>query len=66
MTLAENLNNIPYDDTQNYISVDYNYWLKRFDTQLNEPTNQNSITVPKLSSQRIKKTFIIKLWGLVY
>ena len=22
-------------------SVDYNYWLKRLETQLNEPTNQN-------------------------
>ena len=22
-------------------SVDYNYWLKRLDTQLNEPANQN-------------------------
>ena len=25
-------------------SVDYNKWLKRKDTQLIEPTNQNSIT----------------------
>ena len=23
-------------------SVDNNYWLKRFNTKLNEPTNQNS------------------------
>ena len=23
--------------------VDYNQWLERFDTQLNEPTNQNSL-----------------------
>ena len=34
-------------------SVDYNWWLKRLDTQLNKPVNQNLIKVPKLS-QRIK------------
>ena len=28
-------------------SVDYNYWLKRVDTQSNEPINQNSIKVSK-------------------
>ena len=33
----------PYEDTQNYPSVDYNYWLKWLDTQLNEPANQNSM-----------------------
>ena len=26
--------------------VDFNLWLKRFGTQLNEPFNQNSIKVP--------------------
>ena len=30
------------------LSVDYNWWLKRLDTQLNEQTNQNSIKVPKV------------------
>ena len=29
-------------------SVDYNNWLKHLDTQLNEPTNQNSIKVLKV------------------
>ena len=29
---------IPKDDTQNY--VDYNWWLKRMNTQLNEAINQ--------------------------
>ena len=43
-------------------SEDYNQWLKHLDTQHNEPTKQNSITVPKLLGQR---TRIIKLWGLV-
>ena len=28
-------------------SADKNYWLKRLDTQLFEPTNQNSIKVSK-------------------
>ena len=29
-------------------SVDYNWWLKRLDTQLDKPSNQNSIKVLKL------------------
>ena len=29
-------------------SVDYNCWLKRWDTQLDETTNQNSLKVPKV------------------
>ena len=28
-------------------SVDNNSWLKRLNSQLNEPTNHNSIKVPK-------------------
>ena len=28
-------------------SVDYNWWLKRLDTQLNEPPNQNLIKIIK-------------------
>ena len=28
---------ISNDETQNYPSVDYNYWLKPLDTQINEP-----------------------------
>ena len=34
--------------------LDYNYWLKRFDFQLNEPTIQIS---PKLFSQQIRKFY---------
>ena len=45
-------------------SVDYNYWLKRFKTQLNEPTNQKSIKAPKVVIQQ-KRNAIIKLWGQV-
>ena len=39
-------------------SVDYNYSLKRLDTQLNESTNQNSLKVPKVVKQTNKKTFL--------
>ena len=36
-------------------SVDYNYWLKQLDTQLNEPTNQNSMKVSKVVTPTNKK-----------
>ena len=39
-------------------SVDYNKWLKRFDTQLIEPTNQNSIKVTKVGEPTKKKTLL--------
>ena len=32
---------IQNDDTKNTRSVDYIWWLKRLDTQLDKPTNQN-------------------------
>ena len=41
--MSNKLMYIPNDETQNYPPVDYNYWLKRLDTELNEPTNQNSL-----------------------
>ena len=44
-------------------SLDCNEWLKRLDTQLNEPTYQNLRKVPKVVE--LTKNFIIKLWGLV-
>jgi len=37
-------------------SVDYNWWLKCLDTQLNESTNQNGIKVPKVVKQTNRKT----------
>ena len=46
---------IPNDDKQ-YISVVFNLWLKRLDTQLNEPTNQNYIKIPKVVKPTNKKT----------
>ena len=36
--------------------VDYNDWLKRLDSQLNETTDQNSTTVPKVVNSTNKKT----------
>ena len=37
-------------------SVDYNKWLKRFNTQLNEPTNLNLIKVPNIVKPTNKNT----------
>ena len=44
----------PNNDTQITPSVNYNQWLKRLNTQLNELTNQNSMKVSKVVSQRIR------------
>ena len=49
---------IPYYDTQNTSSVDYNKWLKHLNTQFNEPTNQSSIKVPKVVQQTNKKALL--------
>ena len=51
---------IPYVNTQKYPSVDYNYRLKCLDTQLSEPSNQNTITVPKVEKPTIMKIYY---WG---
>ena len=53
--MANNLMFIPNDDTP---FVDYNQWLKRLDTQLNETTNQNYIKVPKVAKPKNKKTLL--------
>ena len=59
--MADKLKYTPNDDdTLFYSSVDYNYWFKPLDTQLNEPNIQNSIKVSKVVKQTNKK-----LWGLV-
>ena len=39
--------------------VDYNKWLKRLDTQLNEPTYQNFIKVPNVVKPTNKKTLLL-------
>ena len=46
--MANKIMHIPNDN------VYYNQWLKRLETALNEPTNQNP---PKMLSQRIRKHY---------
>ena len=48
MIMANKFMYIINNNTQNYPSVDYNKLLKRFDTQLDKPTNQNPIKVLKV------------------
>ena len=45
--MADKLMYIPNGDTYTP-SVDYNQWLKRLDTQYNEPTNQKLLRAPKI------------------
>ena len=40
------------------ISLDYNEWLKRLDTQLNEPTFPNATIVTKIVMPTNKKTLL--------
>ena len=42
--------------------VDYNLWLQRFDAQLIENINQNSIKVPKVVESANKKTLSFNFW----
>ncbi len=51
--MADKLIYILNVNTQNY-----NCWLKRLDTQLNKPTKQNPLKVPKVvKPQRIRKRY---------
>ena len=45
-------------DTQNYLVCRLQLVVKRLDTQPNEPTNQNSIKVPKKVEPTNKKTLL--------
>ena len=36
--------------------IDYNKWLKRLDTKLKEPTNQNALKAPKVVKPTNRKT----------
>ena len=56
--MADKLMYIPNDDIQNYPFLDYNEWLKRLDTLINEPTNQNSIKVPMVVKPTNNKTIL--------
>ena len=61
--MTDKLMYISNDDTQNYPSVEYNQWLKRLYTKLNEPTNQNIMKVPKVIETTNGKSKDI-LWKL--
>ena len=54
--MADKLMYIHNNNTQNFFRVDNNQWLKRMNVQLNEPTNQNLIKVPKVVKTTNKKT----------
>ena len=56
-TKADKLMYIPNPDTQITMSVDCNWRLKRLDTQLYEPTNQNSLKFPKVIKPMNKKRY---------
>ena len=58
--MADKFMYIPNDDTQSTLSVDEDKWLKRLNNQLNEPTNQNSIKVPKVV-KRCQENVILRL-----
>ena len=47
-TVAEKLVNIPNMIHKITPFVDYNKWLKRLDTLLNNPSNKNSVKVLKV------------------
>ena len=50
---------IPYVNTQNYPSVDYNQCLKRMDTKFNKPTNEKVPKVIKPMNKKILETLVI-------
>ena len=39
------------------LPIDFNLWLKRLNTLLNEPTNQNLIKVPKVVGPKNKNFY---------
>ena len=56
--MTDNLMYIPMMIHKITPSVDYNQFLKLLDTQLNEPTNQNSMKVLKYVKPTNKKTLL--------
>ena len=58
--MTDKLMYIPTPMTKHKVtpSLDHNKWKKRFDTHLNEPTNQNSRKVPKVVKPTNKKTLL--------
>ena len=60
--MADELMYIPNDDTQNCLLCRLQLAIETFGYSTNEPTNPNSMKVPKVVN---KENTIIKLWGLV-
>ena len=56
--MADILMYITNDNTQNYPFVDNYQWLKRLNTGLNKPINQNSVKVSKVVKPKNKKTLL--------
>ena len=58
--MADRLMYIPFPNDNKQIThpVDYNLWLKRLDTKINEQTNQNSMKVPKVINPLKKKKLL--------
>ena len=56
--MADKIMWIPKNGTKKSPSVNYNYNFKRLHTQLNEPTNQNSIKVLKVVRPTNKKSLL--------
>ena len=58
--MADKLMYILNDDTQNYPLLNNNKGLIYLETQLDEPTNQNSIKVPKVvkNKKTISQNFV--------
>ena len=54
-TMADKFTCISNDDTQNYPFYRFQLVIKRLDTQLNIPTNKNSIKVTKIVKPTNKK-----------
>ena len=46
-------------------TVDYNVWLKRLGTELNEPTNLNFHKIPKVVKPTNNKTLLKYFWDYV-
>ena len=55
MTMADKYITSQFDEHKITPSVDYNYWLKCLEAQVNEPTKENSIRSPKVLGQQINK-----------
>ncbi len=56
--MADKLMYNPNDDTQNYPFLGLQLVVDSLDTQINKPTNQNSIKVPKDVMPMNKKTLL--------